>query len=153
MTTASQAYAALRGIIEAGITSIPLRWQNEDEDSQGNVALPDTPAAFIYGEFVADLAELVSFGGGRGSNRYRNPARLDLYVFVPRGQGLTVALDYAETAAALLRSFRDEDVSCFGASVIAGGDGALLQPPGLRSEVNAYFYAVAEIDMMFDLIG
>jgi hypothetical protein len=44
-------------------------------------------------------------------------------------------------------------VSCFGASVIAGGDGALLQPPGLRSEVNAYFYAVAEIDMMFDLIG
>lgn len=152
MTTATQAYQALRGVLEAGM-SLPLRWQNEDADSNGAVALSDTPAAFIYTEFNTDQAELVGFGGGRFSNLYRNPARLDIYIFVPRGQGLTVALDYAETAAALLRSYRDSSVSCFGASVYPGGDGAALQPPGLASEVNNYYYSVAEVSLFFDLVG
>ena len=152
MTTASTAYGVLRGILEAGV-SLPLRWQNEDADSQGNAALPDTPAPFLYTEFLTDPAELVSFGGGRGANRYRNPARLDVYVFVPRGWGLAAATDYAETAAALFRSFRDTNVSCFGASVHPGGDGASLKPPGLSSEVANYFYAVTEVDLFFDLVG
>lgn len=152
MTTATQAYNALRGVLEDGL-AIPLRWQNEDADSDGNAALPDTPATFAYVEFNPDPGELVSFGGGRGSNRYRNPARLDIYVFVPRGQGAAVAMNYAETAAALLRSYRDDDVSCFAASVIAGGSGADLAPPGLVSEVNAYYYALAEVDLFYDQIG
>lgn len=152
MTTAATAYAVLRGVIQAGM-SIPLRWQNEAADSAGNVELPDTPAAFAYCEFLTDPAELVSFGGGAHQNRYRNPARLDVYIFVPRGTGLSTALTYAETAAALLRSYRDSDVSCQSASVFAGGDGADLKPPGLRSEVGNYFYAIAEIDLWFDLIG
>lgn len=152
MTTSSQAYAVLRGIIEAGMT-IPLRWQNEDADSDGNVALPDTPEPFVYTEFLTEPAEIAGFGGGRGANLYRNPARLDLYVFVPRGAGLTLALDYAEQAAALLRSYRDSNVSCFGTSVYPGGDGAMLQPPGLASEVNAYFYATVEVSLHFDQMG
>lgn len=152
MTTATEAYAVLRGILEGGI-DLPLRWQNENMDSEGNAALPDMPAAFLYTEFLADRAELVAFGGGRGQNLYRNPARLDIYVFVPRGQGLAVALQYAETAAALFRSYRDNDVSCFAATVYPGGDGADLVPPGLRSEVNNYFYATVEIELFFDLIG
>lgn len=152
MTTATQAYGALRARLEGGMP-IPLRWQNDDADSDGNAALPDTPAAFAYTEFVTDPAEIVSFGGGRGQNRYRNPARLDVYVFVPRGQGLAVATDYAETAAALFRSYRDADVSCFGVSVFPGGSGADLKPPGLNSEVGNYWYAIAEIDLFFDLIG
>lgn len=152
MTTATQAYTVLRGILEAGM-DIPLRWQNEDADSDGNVNLPDTPSAFVYTEFVTDPAELVSFGGGRGANRYRNPARLDIWVFVPRGVGLTAALDYAETAAALFRSYRGADVSCFGASVFPGGDGADLKPPGLPSAVGNYFYSVAEVALWFDIIG
>lgn len=152
MTTASQAYTALRSVLEAGMT-IPLRFQNEDADSDGVTALPDTPAPFAYIEFNPEPGELVSFGGGRGSNRYRNPARLDIFVFVPRGQGVTVAMEHAETAAALLRSYRDDDVSCFEASVIAGGSGADLKPPGLQSEVNAYYYALAEVSLFYDQIG
>ena len=152
MTTASQAYTVLRGILEAGM-SIPLRWQNEDADSQGSTTLPDTPTAFAYTEFNTDSAELVSYGGGRGANRYRNRAHLDIYVFVPRGWGMTYATDYAEQAAALFRSYRDDDVSCFGASVYPGGDGAELQPPGMRSEVTNYYYAAASVDLWYDLIG
>jgi hypothetical protein len=152
VTTATQAYAVLRGILEAGMT-VPLRWQNEDADSTGNVGLPDTPAAFIYTEFNTDPAEIVSFGGGRFSNRYRNRAHLDIYVFVPRGWGLTYAADYAEQAAALFRSYRDNDISCFGASVYPGGDGSQLQPPGMQSEVTNYYYAAASVELLFDQIG
>lgn len=152
MATASEAFAVLRGILEAGLL-LPLRWQNEDADSGGAVALPDTPAAFVYTIFEPQRAELVSFGGGRGQNRYRNPATLDMFVFVPRGQGLAVAMDYAETAATLFRSYRDTTVSCFAATVYAGGSGAELRPPGLASEVNAYFYAAVEVELFYDLIG
>lgn len=152
MTTASQAYTVLRNILEAGMT-LPLRWQNEDADSTGSVNLPDTPTAFIYTEFNTDRAELVSYGGGRFSNRYRNRAYLDIYVFVPRGWGLTYATDYAEQAAELFRSYRDDNVSCFGASVYPGGDGAELQPPGMRSEVNNYFYAAVSVSLWYDQIG
>lgn len=152
MTTATQAYNIIRGVIEAGMT-IPLRWQNEDADSDGQVALPDVPAPFIYGEFITEQTEIAGFGGGRMSNLYRNRGRLDLYIFVPRGAGLTFALDYAEQAAALLRSYRDSSVSCFGATVYPGGDGAALQPPGLASEVNAYFWAACEIEVQFDQVG
>lgn len=152
MTTATQAFTVLRGILEGGM-SIPLRWQNEDADSDGNVDLPDTPAAFAYIEFLVNNAELVGFGGGRGSNVYRNYSFLVAYVFVPRGWGPTVALDYAETAAGLLRSYRDTDISCFGAAVYPGGEGADLTPPGLTSEVGNYFWATMELDFWFDSVG
>ena len=55
MTTATQAYDILRGILEDGM-SLPLRWQNEDEDSDGSAALADVPTAFIYTVFDPDPA-------------------------------------------------------------------------------------------------
>lgn len=153
MATANEAFAALRGRVESGGLTIPLRWQNKDEDSNGLIPLPDSPAPFIYGEFIGETSEVVSFGGGRFRNTYRNQCVLYLYVFVPRGWGLEPANDYAEQAAALLRSYRSTEVSCFGASVRPGGDGAQLQPPGLRSEVNAYYYSYVEVDFFYDQQG
>lgn len=153
MTTTSQAYSALRAILEGSNSLPPLRWPNEDEDSTGAIALPDTPAPFIYSEFLTEPAELVAFGGGNGANRYRVPARLEVYVFVPKGWGVGPATDYAETAAGLFRSYRDDAINCFGATVYPGGDGAALSPPGLPSEVSNYFWATAEIALFFDQIG
>ena len=153
MATAAQAFKALQTRVESGGLPIPLRWQNKDDDSDGLVPLPDIPAPFIYGDFVSDTVEIVSFGGGRFRNTYRNQCVLYLWVFVPRGWGIDPALDYAEQAAALLRSYRTSEVSCFAARVVPGGDGAAIQPPGLRSEVNAYYYAYAEVEFMFDQIG
>lgn len=153
MTTASEAFAVVRSRIEDGGLDVPLRWQNEDEDSDGETDLPDTPSSFIYTEFLAEPAALASFGGGRGNNRYRNPARVVSYVFVPRGQGLIVATDLAEQLAALLRSYRDADISCFDATVYPGGSGADLAPPGISSEVGNYFWASVEVSLFFDQIG
>jgi hypothetical protein len=153
MTTTKEAYDALRARLESSNSLPPLRWQAEDEDSTGAVALPDTPAPFLYSEFLTLPAELVSFGGGRGANRYRNRAMLDVFVFIPKGWGLAIALDHAETAASLFRSYRDADVSCFAATVHPGGDGAALRPPGLPSEVSNYFWSVCEVDLWFDQIG
>lgn len=153
MTTASQAYAAARAQIEAAGLSYPLRWQNEDADSTGAVAMPDAPSPFAYIEFIPMPGELVSYGGGRGNNRYRNRARIEAYVFVPRGWGSAAAMDRAEALAASLRSFRSNDISCFDASVEPGGDGSAISPVGLPSEVNNYYFAFVTVSMFFDQIG
>lgn len=153
MATAAEAYAALRDRIETGGLTIPRRYQNLDADSNGLVPLPDVPEPFYYCEFIVETVDLASFGGGRYRNTYRNQSCFYVWTFVPRGWGLQSALDYAEQAAVLLRSYRTPVISCFGAWVIPGGDGAVLQPPGLRSEVNAYFYAFVETDLFFDQIG
>jgi hypothetical protein len=153
MTTAREAYDALRAVIEGGAGLPPLRWQAEDEDSTGAVALPDTPAPFLYSDFYIDTGEQVGFGGGRFQNIYRNPAWLDVFCFIPKGWGLRPALDIAEDVATLLRSYRDEFVSVVTATVRPGGDGATLRPPGLPSEVSNYFWAATEVRLFFDQVG
>src|SRR3954469_12674830 len=50
MTTSVEAYAVLRARLASGL-DIPIRWQGEDADNQGNVDIPDVPAAFAYAEF------------------------------------------------------------------------------------------------------
>lgn len=152
MTTATQALTAIRTRLEAsgsGIT-IPLRWQGEDGGP-----LPDVPSAFAFIVFENQGSGVgpVAYGGGRSLNRYRNRALVTAYVFAPNGEGLAVAMNHAETVAARLRSFRDDDVSCFAADVIPVGEGSSITPPGLQSEVNLYQCAVAEVSLHFDQIG
>lgn len=152
MTTSVEAYAVLRARLASGL-DIPIRWQGEDADNQGNVDIPNVPAAFAYAEFYVDPAEAIGVGGGRFKNVYRNPARFEVYIFVPRGWGLPPALEYAEQVAALFRSYRDTDISCFDCTVFAGGDGTSLTPPGLSSEVGNYYYSVAAANLWFDQVG
>lgn len=159
MTTAKTARQVMRSRLEAGNVidgnsqAVPFRWQNESADSLGNIELPDTPSPFVYIEFNVDRGDIASFGGGRGQNRYRNPARLEAFVFVPKGEGLDEAESIAEQIAALFRSYRDNDISCFDASVYPGGDGEELKPKGLASEVGNYFWAGVEVSLFFDQIG
>lgn len=160
MSTAQQARQAIRTRLQsAGLTvngqPLPLRFQNEEADSLGSVPLPAEPSPFAYVEFVAERPFVASYGGGRGSNRYRNPARIEGYVFVRKGDGLDVAEQIAEQIAALFRSHRDEVVSCFEAGVFAGGDASVLQPRNISNaiDLNAYFYAAFEVSLFFDQIG
>ena len=153
MTTAAQARASIEARVAANLPTnddsneVTVYWQNQP------VTLPDTPAPFVYAEFLTDPAELASFGSGRSGNRYRNPARIDFYVFVPRDEGMTEAESIAEQLATLFRSYRDSSISCFDASVLPGGDGAALKPPGITSEVSNYFFAVTEVSLFFDIVG
>jgi hypothetical protein len=159
MTTATTARQTVRArmeggaIVDANDNPVPLRWQNEDADSAGNTMLPDTPAPFVYTEFLTGPAQLIGFGGGRNANLYRSPVELNCYAFVPKGDGLDQAELIAEQIAALFRSYRDTNISCFDATVAQGGDGSDLKPPGLESEVVNYFYAVCEIRLHYDQIG
>lgn len=154
MTTASQAFAIIKARLtnniptDAASRPVGLRWQNENDEP-----LPDKPAPFIYTEFLTDPSQLASFGGGRGANRYRNPAVADFYVFVPNGWGLVEAADIAEQVATLFRSYRDNDISCFDATVYPGGSGSSLAPPGVGSEVGNYFFTSVQVALFFDLIG
>lgn len=140
--------AVIRARLEAAALPWPLRWQGEDAP-----ALPDTPAAFVFVDFVVDRGQFVAFGGGRFNNLQRNTASIVLYVFVPNGEGMASATDKAETLAALFRSYRDADISCFAASVIPGGPGSVMRPPGTDSEVDNYYFAAVDVDMHFDTIG
>ena len=147
MADSATAYAALKARAVDNLGSLPLYWQDEVN------TLPDTPAAFAYFELITSQAEIAGFGGGRGANLYRNPSEWLAFVFVPHGQGLAVALAQAETIAALYRSYRTGDVSCFAASVQPMGEGADLIPPGLRSAVGNYACALVVVDLYFDQTG
>lgn len=151
-TSAVDALAAVRSRLETGGSgiTIPLRWQGEDGGP-----LPDTPAAFAFVVFNNDGAGggPAAFGGGRGANLYRNRALVEAFVFAPNGEGLPVAMAYAETIAARMRSYRDTAISCFSADVVPVGEGSKITPPGLTSEVSLYMCAVAMIELTFDQIG
>lgn len=159
MPTITDARQAVRermeagGIVDRDDAAVPMRWPNEGVDSAGNAKLPDAPAPFIYTEFNPVAGNLASFGGGRGQNRYRNQFQIECFVFVPKGDGLDHAEMIAEQVAALFRSHRDDEISCFAATVRPGGDGAMLSPPGLTSEAGRYFWASVEIEGFYDQIG
>lgn len=159
MATVSQAFQACRtlieggGIVDSASAAVPLRWPNEPKDSAGSVALPDDPSPFIYCEFVAEPGRLAGFGGGRGANLYRNPARFEAYVFTPKDEGVSETLSIAEQVAALFRSYRNGTISCLEATVHPGGDGSLITPPGLQSPVGNYFWACTEVFLIYDQIG
>lgn len=156
MATITSALAAIRSRLEAvAITdaqgnTLPFRWQGEDGGE-----LPGTPTAFAHVELENYGAGRfpVGYGAGSGNNLYRNEGQISVYVFVPNGQGLSVAVALAEQVAARLRSYRNDTVSCFSASVHPIGDGTSIAPSGLNSEVNNYTCAVVEIAIHFDQIG
>jgi hypothetical protein len=152
MTTVSQARGVVRSRIEAGGLNVTLRWPNEDAGP-----IPGQPEPFVYTEFNVERGNVAGYGGGRGNNLYRNMARVEAYVFVPKGEGLTQAETIAEQIAALFRSYRDTDISCFDATVYPGGDGAELTPTGMRQSesgnIGNYFWASVEVSLHFDQVG
>lgn len=150
--TAGEALVAVRSRLESGSLGITLYWHGDDPP-----ILPDTPAAFAYLVFNNEGSGRgpVAFGGGAGSNIYRNSAMLDAYMFAPStgASGMAPVMAQAETIAARLRSFRSATVSCYSANVVPVGPGASISPPGMESEVSRYLCAVAEIFLQFDQIG
>lgn len=160
MTTPSEVYAALKSLIEANKPSAvtAMRWQDMDADSTGLVPLPDVPATFIYTEFLTEKSDPIEIGGGRGANRHRCPAHVDIYVFVPRGTGLrkgdgSGSLEIADALAGILRPYAQNGITVDSATSYPGGDGSLLMPKGLSSEVGNYFWSAVGADLHFDLIG
>lgn len=150
--TAKEAIAALRARLDApdsGVT-IPMYWSGDVPP-----VLPDVPAPFAYLVFENEGSGSApaAFGGGRGRNLWRNKATLEAYVFAPAGEGVSMVLDYAETIATRLRSFRDASVSCFSADAIPVGPGSSISPPGMQSDVTLYQCAICEVDVVFDQVG
>lgn len=147
MTSPAGAFAAIQARANSEI-ALPKYWQDENNND-----LPDTPTPFVYFEWITERAELAGFGGGRGANLYRNTGELVGYVFIPVGWGLAEGLSRAETVAAAFRSYRDDYISCFGASVEPLGRGADMIPPGLSSAVGNYTVVMVLCEMHYDLIG
>lgn len=157
MTTSMTVVAGIRSRLEANIPTytqggvskqIGLRWQGESGDP-----LPDTPAPFAWTSFVADQGRVAGFGNGRGANLYRHAGQIEAYVFVPLDWGADTALAIAEQYAAVFRSYRDATMTCFDATVDPGGPGSMIKPPGLDSEVDAYWYCGVLVSLSYDLIG
>jgi hypothetical protein len=158
MTTPGEAYSTLRALLVANKPAgYVLRWQDEDKDSDGNEMMPDTPAPFLFGEFLAGPSAPIERGGGLGTIRHRNPFSFNIYVLVPRGRGLhredgTGSLDVAHTLAARYRLGLN-GLTVKSVTAYSGGDGAELAPKGLSSEVGNYFWSAVGVEGYFDLIG
>lgn len=145
-TTYPAAWAALRTRAATEI-AVPVFWQFEDN------RLPDVPETFAYVEMITERAGFIEIGGGRGANRHRHEAELNLYVFVPIGRGMQAALDAAEPVASVFRSFRQSGVSCDGAEIHPVGQGAELVPPGLSSAAGNYCCVVVSVPVHFDQLA
>lgn len=148
MTTVSEAFAAVRARINSGSYSYPVYYHGDDPP-----ILPDTPSPFAFVVFNSEGSSLVAYGGGRGKNLYRNRARVEAFVFSPFAIGMEAITAAAEPIAAQLRSFRDDNISCFEADPIPVGQGSSLAVPGLVSEVSNYQCAIVEAVLTFDQIG
>lgn len=151
MTTAATAYSELRTLLTNNKPSAvsALAWEGDNA-----AELPDTPAPFAFGQFDVDDSYIAGFGGGRGSNLYRNPAVFSIFLFVPTGYGNAETMTLAESIATLFRSYRSSNVSCFAATVRPGGAAKNYAPPGLDTEVAGnYEFCLVEILLHFDLIG
>lgn len=155
MSTITDARKAIRAVIEAatilGANGQPviLRWPNEVLPAD----LPaDNTVPIVYTDVFSEQAVFMEHGRGLGHNRYRNPGRVASYCFVAQNAGLDEAESVAIQIADLLRSFDSEQVTCDGATVYPGGEGAIFSPSGLV-DVGRYFWASAEIPFFFDSIG
>lgn len=151
MTTATQALAALKTRL-SGAVSFDVYWLGDDPP-----VLPDEPETFAFMVFNNEGSGFgpTAYGGGQGSNLYRNRAVLEAYVFSPStgADGMGPVMTHAETIAARLRSFRNDDISIDAADVIPIGPGSKISVPGLDSAANNYNCALAEVKLHFDLIG
>ena len=141
--TVVDAYDAVRSLLGSSFTALPCYYQKETNE------LPDTATAFCYVLFETHNQNLIGFGGGRGQNRWRTPGHLEVFVFVPLGEGLDVALNYAETIAALFRGKRFNGVSCISALV----DPNAAKPDALHDLSGNYYAVSALIDLYFDQVG
>ncbi|HEY0328805.1 MAG TPA: hypothetical protein VGC77_06845 [Rhodopseudomonas sp.] len=155
MTTASEAIAVIKDLIEGNPQlhpesgdALPMYWQGEDAP-----ALPGTPSPFIYTVFDAERSDTIEIGGGRGSNRHRNPGTASIFVFVPIGWGLLYGTNYAEALAAPFRSYRANGVTIDAVTVYPGGPGSEIAVPGMDNETKNYFWSGCEIEFYHDLIG
>lgn len=156
MTTATEAFDAIRAVMEANVPANPkaggpaiaYRWQGETSPP-----LPDTPSPFIYTVFAALRSDTIEIGGGRGANRHRNPAEADVFIFVPNGWGQKYGTDLAEHFASLFRSYRANGVTVDSATVYPGGPGSEIAVPGLDNEAGNYFWAGCGVRFHFDLTG
>lgn len=156
MTTATEAFAVIRAVMEAnapenpkaGGPAIAYRWFGET-----GPALPDQPSPFVYTVFAALQSDTIEIGGGRGANRHRNPAEADIFVFVPNGWGLGCVTDLAEHFARLFRSHRNSGVTVDSATVYPGGPGSEIAVSGLDNEAGNYIWAGCGVRFHFDLTG
>ena len=146
--TTDQAIARVRTRLNGGSYAFSLYYNGDDAP-----ILPDTPTTFAFVVFNNEGSVIAAFGGGRGSNLYRNRARVEVFVFSPMGYGAEAVTAHAETVAARLRSFRDDSISCFSADVIPFGPGSGLSVPGLSSDVSNYQCAMVDCVLTFDQIG
>jgi hypothetical protein len=148
MSTFAQVVASLKARAASQITMLPVYW---DKDAKPTLA--NDPAPFVFLMIEVDPGRFVAFGGGRGANLQRNSGELLGYVFVPRDWGLEQHASYGEHVASAFRSYRDDHVSCFAASVQPAVDGSNLKPDGLSSEVENYACIVVAVRFHYDLVG
>lgn len=157
MTTASEAHAFLRGLLEGTVPTdganfsdapIKLRWFGDNDGP-----LPPREVPFAFTIFDAGRSGVIERGGGRGHLRHRNPGTMDSFVFTEIRTGLKRATDISEQIAALYRSVNQSGVVVDSVTVFPGGPGSQLQVPGLSAEVGSYMWSGCSVEFYHDLIG
>ena len=137
MPTFPEVYADVQSRLTAGLPAERFTYAN------GDITLPDNPAAFAYVEIILNRAQIAAFGGGRGSNLQRTTGRIEAHVMEPTdSQGAGDGYDRAEAICAVFRGTKLNGLSVFSAQAM---------PTQGRTEDGAYAHvATASIEISFD---
>lgn len=143
-----EALTTLNNKLNSAIADVPVI-----ADGNQDYIVPDIPATFLFVDAYIWDNRIADFGGGLGKNRYRNRGSYDVYCLIPKGYGQDLALDYAQRVRDAFSSFRVDDLLVEYVLITPGGDGSTLQLVGISSDVDNYYFAVAEVSFYFDEIG
>jgi hypothetical protein len=159
MTTITDANELIRARLEGNVPTdgamfggapIKLRWHG---DNRADDPLPDTPTPFAFTVFDAARSNFIEHGGGRGSNRHRNPGMAQVFIFTPIDTGLKRASTIAEQVKTLFLPVNESGVVVESATVYPGGPGSEMKIAGLESAVGDYFWSGCEVEFYCDQIG
>jgi hypothetical protein len=146
--SAKEALSQLDVKLTSAITDIPIV-----SDFNTDYVLPDVPSTFIFVDSYIWDSTIADFGGGLFKNRYRCRGNYDVYCLIPKGSGRDVAMDYAQQVRSAFTSFRVDDLLVDSVMITPGGDGSTLKIVGITSEIDNYYFAVAEVSFRYDEIG
>lgn len=104
MTAFAAAASQIRARMNANFTAAPIAWENAPHQPNDD--------AFVFFEVVSGGSEQVSIGSPN-ARLYRHAGVIQAHVFVPTGKGTKLALEHADTIAAIFRGQSFNGVLCF----------------------------------------
>jgi hypothetical protein len=136
--------AAIRQRLAANWATTPILYENLDENQVQTAG--QNPESFIVLEIIPLMNEQKDFGDPAHVG-YRTRGIFNIHILTPANAGDGLALEYADTLAAIFRGKEFSGVICYGSTIRGGGQKADAAGRYWQVVLSTEFYC----DKTFDL--